>query len=60
LTGYDFVTIKYDSQGELLWIQRYNGLGIDYDESFAISVDASGNVYVAGRSIGVRQTIMQL
>lgn len=47
----DIVTIKYDaSNGTRLWVKTYNGAGNGGDYGFAIAVDASGNVYVTGRS----------
>lgn len=49
----DFVTIKYDPNGNELWVARYNGPGNDRDISFCIELDSSGNVYVAGESFGI-------
>jgi Mg-chelatase subunit ChlD len=50
-TGYDYVTIKYDSSGNELWVARYSGPGNNYDNVRAIIVDeSSGNVYVTGAS----------
>jgi hypothetical protein len=46
--GNDIVTIKYDNNGNQIWLQRYNGPGNGDDEGNAIAVDANGNVYVAG------------
>jgi hypothetical protein len=46
----DFVTIKYDADGNQQWVSRYNGPADNWDEAFKISLDASGNVYVSGRS----------
>ena len=53
VTG-DYVTIKYDSNGALRWVRRYNGTGNSQDRqdrAIAIVVDAVGNVYVTGWSV---------
>ncbi|HBR18307.1 MAG: hypothetical protein A3G39_01665 [Deltaproteobacteria bacterium RIFCSPLOWO2_12_FULL_43_16] len=47
-TGYDYVTIKYDANGNELWIRRYNNGAGDY--AFALTLDSSDNVYVTGFS----------
>ena len=46
----DFVTIKYNSEGILLWSAQYNGPANSTDHSHLIFVDHIGNVYVAGSS----------
>jgi uncharacterized delta-60 repeat protein len=51
-TGLDFVTIKYDSSGNELWIGRYNGTGNGHDCAKDITVDGLGNIYVTGYSFG--------
>jgi hypothetical protein len=47
-TNPDYLTIKYYPDGETAWTRRYNWLGEWDDEATAITVDASGNVYVSG------------
>jgi len=52
-TGFDYLTIKYDSAGNLVWRARYNNKDVNgADEAAAIALDSEGNVYVTGRSQG--------
>jgi uncharacterized delta-60 repeat protein len=44
----DFATIKYNSSGLQQWVARYDGPGSSYEMATAFTIDASGNVYVAG------------
>ncbi len=46
----DFITIKYNSAGVQQWAQRFDGPANSFEDSYALRVDASGNVYVAGSS----------
>jgi uncharacterized delta-60 repeat protein len=47
---FDFITIKYNPDGEMLWDTRYGGLDSLYTEAASIAVDAEGNAYVTGWS----------
>jgi hypothetical protein len=54
-TYWNYLTIKYDSQGDTVWVKRYNGTASSSDMPCAVAVDKSqcfGNVYVTGWSWG--------
>ena len=51
-TGEDYATIKYDRDGNELWVARYDGPGSRDDVAQAIVVDPEGHVYVTGFSYG--------
>ncbi len=48
----DYATLAYSSGGALLWTNRYNDAANAFDEAVAVAVDGSGNVFVAGSSLG--------
>ncbi len=55
-TGKDFITLKYDSSGALLWEAIYDGpIGKD-DVASSIAVDSLDHVYVAGSSAAIDST----
>ena len=53
LTSSDCVTIKYNANGDTLWIRSYNGPTNQEDVGNAIAIDNQGNVYVAGYTQGI-------
>lgn len=49
-SGSDFLTIKYDKNGDTLWTRRFNGVNNGIDEPSKIVLDYSGAIYVVGKS----------
>jgi uncharacterized delta-60 repeat protein len=49
-TGYDYLTIKYNTEGRRLWVRRYNGRSNRHDYAQALALDSQSNVYVTGKS----------
>ena len=52
-SDWDYTTIKYNSNGDTVWVRRYNGPENFTDIAFDMAVDNSGNIYVTGQSDGV-------
>ncbi len=50
-SSFSLFTVKYDTNGKLLWQARYNG-PLNQDGSSALALDNQGNVYVTGASGG--------
>ena len=53
----DIATIKYDSNGNQLWIRHYDGPVNGYDGGSSITIDSIGNIYVAGQSEGINSSL---
>jgi uncharacterized delta-60 repeat protein len=49
-TNFDYSTIKYDGNGNIIWEKRYNNPNNRNDLASDIAVDNQGNVYVTGAS----------
>jgi len=49
-TLFDFVTVQYDSEGNELWVARYDSPGSRQDRAYDVVIDHMGNVYVTGQS----------
>jgi uncharacterized delta-60 repeat protein len=47
----DIVLIKYDTDGNELWVRQYDGPAGYEDDVNAMAVDAAGNVYLVGTSM---------
>ncbi|MBA4312680.1 MAG: hypothetical protein C0417_08625 [Chlorobiaceae bacterium] len=47
-TNYDYVLIKYDSNGVEQWVQRYDDSGGSFDRPVTMGIDLDGDIYVCG------------
>lgn len=58
ITGYygvggpnlDYITIKYNPNGDSVWVRTYGGTANGNDEAYSIDKDDSNNIYITGRS----------
>ncbi|MFM2134886.1 MAG: hypothetical protein RL021_286, partial [Bacteroidota bacterium] len=48
----DFLTVRTDGSGNILWSRTKNGVGNGNDVADFVAVDASNNIYVAGYTDG--------
>ena len=52
---YDYLTVKYDTDGDTVWVRTYAGPGApEYNDDYALAIaaDDAGNAYVTGHSPG--------
>jgi hypothetical protein len=47
---YDIITIKYGTEGDILWLDRFNNPSNDDDFPRKLLLDGFGNIYVVGNS----------
>lgn len=45
---WDYLTVKYDANGNFLWQARHDGPAGQSDAAWDVAVDAANNIYVAG------------
>lgn len=48
----NFLTIKYEANGDTSWIVKYNGPGNNADQAYSLAIGATGEIYVSGLSKG--------
>lgn len=46
--SYDYATVKYDSDGNQLWVSRFNGAINGNDIPTSMALDNTGSIYVTG------------
>jgi uncharacterized delta-60 repeat protein len=47
------IVLKYNTSGNLQWLNTFNGQGNSEDKAFGIAVDAVGSVYITGFATGI-------
>ena len=47
-TGYDFCTVKYDQDGNILWVRTFSNSDTELEEAHSVAVDSKGNIIVTG------------
>ena len=56
-TGYDYIIMKYDANGQELWSRIYNGNESGHDFLTAMVIDDASNVYVTGMNASISADI---
>jgi uncharacterized delta-60 repeat protein len=49
----NYLTIKYEANGDTAWIVKYNGPGNNSDQAYSIALGPTGEIYVGGMSKGL-------
>jgi hypothetical protein len=44
----DLATVKFSSDGQMLWVRRFDGTASDNDQAIDMAIDREGNVLVTG------------
>jgi len=47
----DYFTISYDTLGNVIWSNRYNGTANNYDDARYVALDNAQNLYVTGDAV---------
>jgi uncharacterized delta-60 repeat protein len=48
----DYLTIKYEANGDTAWIVKYNGTANNSDQAYAIAIGPTSEIYIGGMSKG--------
>ncbi len=51
MVNFDYLTIKYDDNGNIKWLKYFEGPSSNYDEATACAVDKNNDLYVTGWSM---------
>ncbi len=51
-SGTDICTIKYEPDGDTMWVKIYKGAEASEDKAYAITVDEFDNIYITGQTTG--------
>ncbi len=52
----DYATLKYDADGDTVWVRRYNSVGNEFDLGRDLLPDPDGNLYVTGAPVTIKYT----
>lgn len=51
-SGTDICTIKYEPNGDTMWVRVFGGIDLSEDKAYAITVDDLDNIYITGHTTG--------
>ena len=44
----DMTTLKYDSEGNVVWLRNYTETDVSHEQALSLAIDAGGAVYISG------------
>ena len=44
----DITTLKYDSEGNVVWLSNYTETDVSHEQALSLAVDAGGAIYISG------------
>ena len=51
----DMTTLKYDSEGNVVWLRNYTETDVSHEQALNRSIDAGGAIYISGRPVSDRR-----
>ena len=44
----DITTLKYDSEGNVVWLRNYTETDVSHEQALSLAIDAGGAIYISG------------
>ena len=47
----DITTLKYDSEGNVVWLRNYTETDVSHEQALSLAIDAGGAIYISGNRL---------